>query len=696
MSIILFLAESLLKEGKFDEAESYADVILEQASNQPFAHYIKATSRFDSKDYLAASKHAEKALRANFNQIQLKLIAGASAYFQQNFEQAHHHLSSILKFLPSEHPARKMYVVSLLQLGKIDGINDALAGFTSSTKEDDVFLSSLSFQLAELGAYEDAKVLVNKSSSKLKDADDAEEIVRQGIVKLMLNDPTGVQNLKDAIKLAPDLKSAELALAFASIKSNDFEPALAISKKWQEKYPKEPVSYNILAAVYLKQGQLELAKETLNKSLTIQPNNLFAYNELINLAQRQGDVEEAKKISKVALAIFPKNAKVLKNHYIIFKDNDIVKEQTFNTIKALHESDKADLSYGLLFTEILIAADKNKAAVKVIESFKTSINSPKKRWQLNVIAHRNLGNKEKQQSVIDNWHITNPYHLEPILLTLDHYIKVQQLDKALTFVDKNLLANHKNNLVLKLVKMQILLSDNKLIGAKVLLHDMSKQNLQKEVYDGFQGRIYLLEKKYNQAIPLLKNAYDKFPSRQNVLFLAVAHQANGQKNDAIIILEQYLEKKPTDDRVHSVLADLYLKTQPQKAADAYAKIIKRQPKNIVILNNLAWLNMESGNLDLALKYSKKANELAPNHPNVVDTRGMVLLKSGKKIDAWKALLKAYELSKGKDHSITLNYAEVLINNKQKQEAIDLINGVRSKDPLIKQRKVTLFKLANSL
>jgi Flp pilus assembly protein TadD len=117
-----------------------------------------------------------------------------------------------------------------------------------------------------------------------------------------------------------------------------------------------------------------------------------------------------------------------------------------------------------------------------------------------------------------------------------------------------------------------------------------------------------------------------------------------------------------------------------------------QPKNVVFLNNLAWLNLESNNLDKALKYSNLALKLAPEHPNVIDTRGMVLLKSGRKVDAWKTVLKAYTLTKGKDEKIALNYAEILILNKQLEEARKVLTLVTLNSPDIKKRKNSLLSL----
>ncbi|MCW8832364.1 MAG: PEP-CTERM system TPR-repeat protein PrsT, partial [Colwellia sp.] len=127
----LLLADSLLKSGQYDEAEQYADAILASVSTQPFANYIKAMVRFQAKDYAKSSEHAETALSANFNQFNLKLIAGASAFHMKNWEQTNHHLSAIIKYLPADHQARKMLAMSQLELGLVDNISDTLHDFSA-------------------------------------------------------------------------------------------------------------------------------------------------------------------------------------------------------------------------------------------------------------------------------------------------------------------------------------------------------------------------------------------------------------------------------------------------------------------------------------------------------------------------------------------------------------------------------------
>jgi putative PEP-CTERM system TPR-repeat lipoprotein len=689
--VILFLAHSLLKEQKFSAAEKYADIILLKLPNQPLAHYIKATALFELKAYRGAKNHAEIALRSNFNQPYLQLIAGVSSYFLDDFEQSHHHLNSIVQYLTPEHPARKIFALSQLQLGLVGEISETFSGFTSVSKEDDKFLSSLSYQLAKVGAYQDAEVLASQVSYHETDntATNAEQNVRQGILKLALNDPSGIQNLKAALAQSPGMLSAELILAYAAIQTGDFDQALDISAKWKKQYPDNPGSYNVLAGVYLKKGELTKAKEALLQSLAIAPNNLFALTELTLIAQWQKNDQAAKRWSEMAVTAFPANIKILRQHYGLFKN-----ETAFAKIKTLFETNKADLSYGILYTDALLDRDNIMAADQVLASYSTSITSPKKLWQLKIFVQKKQGNDINYQRLLEDWLQKNPYHIEPVLLLVEKFVNKKQEKKALVLINKSLAGPHKDNKILKMSKMQLLLEAKLLREAKDFYTQLESEGMNKTLSQGFLGRIYLLEKNHAQAIPLLKAYYNHLPSSKNIILLASSLESNNQPNAAITSLETHLVSNERDDRVRAQLANLYLQVQPDKAISHYEKMLSRRPNNILVLNNLAWLSIEKSELETALLYSKKAMSLAPENPYVVDTRGMALLKAGNRLDAWKASSKAYKISKGQDMSIALNYAEVLISINENQKALAVLHKVANNNST-KQRKNALIILAKN-
>lgn len=690
----LFIAKALLRDEKYDEAEKYADGILATISEQPFASYVKAVALFEKKDFEGAKEYAESALNKNYNLPVLKLIAGASAYHLNNFESAHYHLNAIAKKMPPNHYARKMLAISQLQLGMIEDISDTLSGFNATTSEEANFLSSLSYQLVELGALDGAKALAEQAITNAPEPDAAQS-VRSGILKLLLNDPSGMNSIKNAIELDPNMLTAQLALVYTAIENGDYEQALSISKTWQEKFPEKPGGYNILAAVYMKKGQLEEAKVALNESLAIQPKNMFALTKLIEIAVQQEDIVEAKRLSTQAIASFPESARVLKQHYILSKDSKAQSLDAFSKIKTLFQSQKDNLNYGILYAEVLIDTKEYNESVSVLNTFPTSIKSPRRLWQLKLIAQRALQDKAQETAVLEAWHKTNPYHIEPILLLVEFYTNTQQTKRALSLVNKALAEHHSENTLIKITKMYILLDDQQLIEAKAFYQELADDGVferaDKALSQGVEGRIFLLEKNYPKAVALLSANYTRYPRRKSLVYLVSAYQGNQEASKAIVILKQYLLKNSADDGMRAILANFYLTEQPKEAILAYEKIIINSPNNITILNNLSWLYLQAGEVNKALPLAEKAYELAPLVPNVPDTYAQVLTKLGKKREALAKSKEAFELSKGKNVDIALNYIELLILNSRKNIAQKLLKQI---SPQSSDQKEKMKRLLN--
>ena len=85
-----------------------------------------------------------------------------------------------------------------------------------------------------------------------------------------------------------------------------------------------------------------------------------------------------------------------------------------------------------------------------------------------------------------------------------------------------------------------------------------------------------------------------------------------------------------------------LRNYPQ-AEKAYKAVLEILPDNINVLNNLAYMYAES--LDRpadARPYGERVAKLAPNNPDVLDTHGWALAKSGQFAEAEQVLLRAVQ------------------------------------------------------
>ncbi|MGB9606726.1 MAG: tetratricopeptide repeat protein, partial [Bryobacteraceae bacterium] len=94
--------------------------------------------------------------------------------------------------------------------------------------------------------------------------------------------------------------------------------------------------------------------------------------------------------------------------------------------------------------------------------------------------------------------------------------------------------------------------------------------------------------------------------------------------------EELLAADPRNSAARSLLASLeHHAGNWQDAAAHYRKAIDLEPRNVLALNNLAFLLAENLNQpDEALQLAQKAKELAPESPEVDDTLGWIYYHKG--------------------------------------------------------------------
>jgi tetratricopeptide (TPR) repeat protein len=81
------------------------------------------------------------------------------------------------------------------------------------------------------------------------------------------------------------------------------------------------------------------------------------------------------------------------------------------------------------------------------------------------------------------------------------------------------------------------------------------------------------------------------------------------------------------------------------AVDAYRRAIAVAPNSAEAHNNIAWIYASQGqNLDEALALARKAHDLAPEHPGILDTLGFVHYRRAEYQQAERVLKKATELA----------------------------------------------------
>ncbi|GAA0340619.1 hypothetical protein GCM10009092_01370 [Bowmanella denitrificans] len=142
-----------------------------------------------------------------------------------------------------------------------------------------------------------------------------------------------------------------------------------------------------------------------------------------------------------------------------------------------------------------------------------------------------------------------------------------------------------------------------------------------------------------QAQAIVQTLYQQQPLRGHMQTLASLYTENHQTDQALTLLKQWLREHPQDSWAVAQLSHLAMQSGDQALAIDTLKTYPQLQDSPVFLNNLAYYLIDS-DLNQALAYAKRANELAPQVAQFNDTLGWIYAKSGQPQQALPLLREA--------------------------------------------------------
>ncbi len=141
--------------------------------------------------------------------------------------------------------------------------------------------------------------------------------------------------------------------------------------------------------------------------------------------------------------------------------------------------------------------------------------------------------------------------------------------------------------------------------------------------------------------------------------LARVYLAQGKTDEAVAKFEDALAANPKNAGAYLALGSIYeQKNDTANAIKVYQRALEVHPSMWAAANNLAFLLGESSDdpkdLERALSLARKANDLRPNEPLVLDTLAWIQYKLGDLPEARQNLINGFGTSAGKS-SIQLSH-----------------------------------------
>ena len=129
------------------------------------------------------------------------------------------------------------------------------------------------------------------------------------------------------------------------------------------------------------------------------------------------------------------------------------------------------------------------------------------------------------------------------------------------------------------------------------------------------------------AVLSYASAYERSPNGPMAMQLAAARMRAGDRPGTLAALKDWLDRSPTDYVTRLQYAiELQNQKQTDAAIEQYRKILEINFRDVVALNNLAWL-LRKDDPRRALRLAERAVRLRPE-PRILETLGEVLIAGG--------------------------------------------------------------------
>ncbi|APZ42976.1 XrtA/PEP-CTERM system TPR-repeat protein PrsT [Acidihalobacter ferrooxydans] len=670
------LAQAELTLGQRKQALKNIEIMLKQSPKAPFPNYLRGLIAYQDKDYQTATNHLQLALNADPYNVRALTLLGASEADQGQNVLAITHLTGALAQDPQNVFARRMLAQVQLKTGAttqaIDTILQGTTAGAGSTAVLSLFASpgsaikTLSAMPSNAGASVHANTIkLALAQAMILDAKQQQALSLLSQIKggnahlnaLRLQAVAYLQDKKptEAIKIAQqiaqrghaDRSAQELALAATIYQAAGAQTqADTLLRQAYTLAPDNTTIGNALGALSLRKGQLDQATRYYQNTVKHDPGNLDALTSLARIAALQGHSAEALKWLHTAHDKNPKAVRPL----LALAQYKLAQHQTGQALGYMQQAvalAPANPAVLTLLAKTQLANGQKQAALQTFQSAADlAPNDP--RYALSLAA---------MQAIVLKQTVAAEKTLKGILSKHPDYLPAV---RALA------LTQWKNG------QHQQAFTTAKSYNHNKTAQDVAGRNL-------LLGDLYMLDKKYPEALKHYRTAYAQSPTRDALVRIYSA-QSEGHLGDPAQTLIGWLAHHPDDASIRAALGLYYLQNgRLKKAATEYEATLKLAPDSPIVLNNLAWV-VSQDNPQHALPYAEKAHRLAPNSSAIADTLGWILLRDGK-AEAALPLLKQAAQSPHASASIHYHYAVALEKTGHSQLALaELQKALATKTP----------------
>jgi putative PEP-CTERM system TPR-repeat lipoprotein len=636
---LLHRAALRIDKNELAEASQDLDAAFKLSKDRVIVNQLRGIVQFKQGKLADAEASFETALKAHPNYLPALAWLGYTNLARKNYEQAARQFARYTRNAPDTH-IEALLGLAQARLGRGEVAEETLRALRDLDIVDPRSLAVLAQAHMTLGETDLAAAYMAKAVEKNPEAAE----LRVGLASALSQKgetPQAIAQLESATRLDPGMVDADVLLIQNLIREKQFDKALQAVESLEKKQPKNPTTFILKGTVYLAKSDPVNARKSFEQALALDATSIEAASNLAQLDVTEKNPTAARQRFQTILAKDNKNVLAMIGLAGVAAATGEESEYVAWLEKAAQTEPSAVRPRLLLASYYLQKHDVHKALTMAQEA---QTASPHDVNVLDVLGSAQTAAGDQESAVITYGKLANAIPMNPVA----HYrlataqVAVQNFDAATISLNKAL-ALKPDYLDAEILLASAQLKTGRYRDAMNIAQQIQKQHPESATGVALQGDVLMAQK---QFAPALK-AYEKASAINNDSdVLAVkTHQAlteGGNAKEADARLVRWLKDHPSNVPARAYLASSYMgAAQNKQAIEQYQLVLQNDPKNILALNNLAWLYQQEKD-QRALATAEQAYLLKSDSATVMDTLGWILVEQGDTARGLKLLRAASE------------------------------------------------------
>lgn len=638
-----FLVKANLEIGmkKYAEAKQDIDAAKKISANSVLAFYTQGLLDFSMNKHAAAWESLQQVQRLAPDYMPGVLLSGVVQYALGAPKPAEQYLRKYLASNPSNVYAQKLLIGTMLKSGDAKAAVALLEPLLKSEIEDSQLYALAGESYIQTKNFTKATEYFEKASALAPKS--AEYHTALGLSKLGQGEnELAIAELEKATDLDAKSPKAGILLVMTHLRMNEYDKALTVAKATEKEQPENPLIQNLKGSIYLRKKDNLNARASFEKAISLQPTYFPAVTNLARMDMQDKKPEAAKKRFEAVLEKDKKSLQAmtaLASLAVSQRNND---EAKIWLERANNENPDSLGATQLLAMHYLRMGDKQKS-LTLAKKAQASHPTVPEFMELLAQVQLNIGDKAGALDSYEKFAALRPESAVAQFKVAVTHMAMENDTAAFESLKKTLRLDAKF-LDAKLALAALAAKKGSFDEALLISRQIQKDNENSPLGFVQEGEILLTQKKFALAIQAYEKAFKLAPGGQLMSKIHNALVLDGKGKEADSRITHWIKEHPEDNNMRMYFAMYNLGTQKNKQAgvEQLQGILKNDPKNVMVLNNLAWAYGEDKD-PRALEYAEKAYKLAGENPAIMDTLGWILVEQGNIVKGLPLIQKANSL-----------------------------------------------------